>query len=52
MQNKAIFDFHFDIFIFENKYPGNKKNAIRPEICPVSGCCGMPVVLVINSIPW
>ena len=25
MQNKTIFDFHFDIFIFENKVAGIQK---------------------------
>jgi hypothetical protein len=34
--NKVIFDFHFDIFIFENK---EDKNAIKQAICPVPGCC-------------
>ena len=41
MQNKAVFYFHFDIFIFENKVDGGEI-AITWAICPVPGCCGMP----------
>ena len=46
MQNKAVFSFHFDIFIFENKV------AIRRAISSVPCCCGMPWVYIVTFIGY
>ena len=44
MQNKAVFYFHFDVFIFDNKVAGGG-NAIRQAICPVPAAVECPVYI-------
>jgi len=50
MQNKAVFYFHFDIFILKTKQRGEGGNAIRRAIYPVPGCCGMPCMFSILNM--
>jgi len=43
MQNKAIFYFHFDIFIFENKVAGDKMQLNwQYALCPAAMECPGP----------
>jgi hypothetical protein len=45
MQNKAIFYFYFNSFIFEKKVAREKMHNREP-ICPVPGCYRMPCIWV------